>query len=66
LRSDFLFGAQVANRFFNPNEQFCDGTGTPYAGGTLDFYASGTMLLRERENAAQLTAEINKAGVSNA
>jgi hypothetical protein len=32
----------VANRFFNPNEQFCDSTGLPYAGGTLDFYASGT------------------------
>jgi hypothetical protein len=32
----------VANRFFNPNEQFCDATDLPYAGGTLDFYASGT------------------------
>jgi hypothetical protein len=32
----------VANRFFNPNEQFCDSAGLPYAGGTLDFYASGT------------------------
>ena len=32
----------MANRFFNPNEQFCDGTGTPYAGGSLAFYASGT------------------------
>ena len=32
----------MANRFFNPNEQFCDITGLPYAGGTLAFYASGT------------------------
>jgi hypothetical protein len=32
----------VANRFFNPNEQFCDSAGLPYAGGTLDFYSSGT------------------------
>ncbi len=32
----------MANRFFNPNEQFCDSAGQPYAGGTLDFYASGT------------------------
>lgn len=32
----------MANRFFNPNEQFCDSTGLPYAGGTLAFYASGT------------------------
>lgn len=32
----------MANRFFNPNEQFCDATGTPYAGGSLTFYASGT------------------------
>jgi hypothetical protein len=32
----------VANRFFNPNEQFCDSAGQVYAGGTLDFYASGT------------------------
>lgn len=32
----------MANRFFSPNEQFCDATGAPYAGGTLDFYSSGT------------------------
>ena len=32
----------MANRFFNPNEQFCDGTGLPYAGGSLAFFASGT------------------------
>jgi hypothetical protein len=32
----------MANRFFNPNEQFCDGNGLPYAGGSLSFYASGT------------------------
>lgn len=32
----------MANRFFNPNEQFCDATGLPYAGGSLAFYASGT------------------------
>ena len=32
----------MANRFFNPNEQFCDSTGAPYAGGSLAFYASGT------------------------
>ncbi len=32
----------MANRFFNPNEQFCDGSGLPYAGGSLAFYASGT------------------------
>src|ERR1700748_1283926 len=32
----------MANRFFNPNEQFCDGNGLPYAGGSLAFFASGT------------------------
>jgi hypothetical protein len=32
----------MANRFFNPNQQFCDATGLPYAGGSLTFYASGT------------------------
>jgi len=32
----------MANRFFNPNEQFCDATGAPYAGGSLAFFASGT------------------------
>lgn len=32
----------MANRFFNPNEQFSDSAGLPYAGGTLAFYASGT------------------------
>jgi len=32
----------MANRFFNPNEQFVDSTGLPYAGGSLAFYASGT------------------------
>ena len=32
----------MANRFFNPDEQFCDSTGLPYAGGSLAFYASGT------------------------
>jgi hypothetical protein len=32
----------MANRFFNPNQQFSDATGTPYAGGSLTFYASGT------------------------
>lgn len=32
----------MANRLSNPNEQFCDATGTPYAGGSLTFYASGT------------------------
>ena len=32
----------MANRFFSPNQQFCDGTGLPYASGSLAFYASGT------------------------
>lgn len=32
----------MPNRFFCPNEQFCDNTGQPYAGGSLTFYASGT------------------------
>ena len=32
----------MANRFYSPNQQFCDGTGAPYAGGSLAFYASGT------------------------
>lgn len=32
----------MANRFFNPNEQFVDSTGKPYAGGQLFFFASGT------------------------
>src|SRR5689334_6597667 len=32
----------MSNRWFNPNEQLCDPTGAPYAGGTLSFYASGT------------------------
>lgn len=32
----------MANRLFSPDEQYCDQTGLPYAGGTLSFYASGT------------------------
>jgi hypothetical protein len=32
----------MANRFYSPNQQFCDTTGAPYAGGSLAFYASGT------------------------
>jgi hypothetical protein len=32
----------MANRFFNPNEQFADASGIPYAGGSLAFFASGT------------------------
>jgi hypothetical protein len=32
----------MANRFYSPNQQFADNTGTPYAGGSLAFYASGT------------------------
>lgn len=32
----------MANRFFTPNQQFADGTGLPYAGYYLGFYASGT------------------------
>jgi hypothetical protein len=32
----------MANRFYSPNQQFCDTTGAPYAAGTLAFYASGT------------------------
>lgn len=36
----------MANRFFNPDEQFCDATGLPYAGGSLTFYASGTTTLQ--------------------
>jgi hypothetical protein len=32
----------MANRFYSPNQQFCDATGAPYSGGTLAFYASGT------------------------
>lgn len=32
----------MANRFYSPNQQFCDATGLPYANGTLAFYASQT------------------------
>lgn len=32
----------MSNRLNNPDEQFCDTTGTPYAGGFLYFYQSGT------------------------
>lgn len=32
----------MANRFYSPNQQFCDGTGAPYAAGSLAFYASQT------------------------
>ena len=32
----------MANRLFNPDEQYCDQNGLPYVGGTLSFYASGT------------------------
>lgn len=32
----------MANRFNSPNQQFVDATGTPYAGGALSFFASGT------------------------
>jgi len=32
----------MSNRFYSSNQQFCDGTGAPYAGGSLAFYASGT------------------------
>lgn len=32
----------MASRFYSPNQQFCDATGAPFAGGTLGFFASGT------------------------
>lgn len=32
----------MANRFFSPSEQFANSAGVPYAGGSLQFYASGT------------------------
>jgi hypothetical protein len=32
----------MANRFLNPNVQFSNSAGVPFAGGTLSFYASGT------------------------
>ena len=32
----------MTNRFCNPDDQYCDETGLPYAGGFLYFYASGT------------------------
>ena len=32
----------MTNRFYSPDEQFCDTTGTPYAGGTLSFYVTGS------------------------
>lgn len=32
----------MANRLFNPDEQYCDQNGLPYVGGTLSFFASGT------------------------
>lgn len=35
----------MANRFVTPSQQFADATGTPYAGGSLTFYASGTSTL---------------------
>ena len=35
-------GTLSANRFNDPSPQFCDETGTPYAGGKLYFYVTGT------------------------
>lgn len=32
----------MAQRFFSPDQQFCDSAGLPYAGGFLYFYATGT------------------------
>jgi hypothetical protein len=32
----------MANRFYNPREQYVDSSGNPYSGGTLTFYATGT------------------------
>lgn len=46
----------MANRFFNPNEQFCDGSGLPYAGGSLAFFASGTSTPLNTYSDAALTS----------
>lgn len=47
-------GTGPANRFGNPDIQFADDTGLPYAGGLLYFYASGSSTPQNTYNNADL------------
>ena len=45
----------MANRFFSPNQQFYNDTGSPYANGKLYFYASGTSTPQDTYSNSGLT-----------
>ena len=57
----------MANRFVNPLPQFEDSAGTPYTGGQLFFYASGTSTkLNTYSNAALTIANTNPVVLDSA
>ena len=57
----------MSNRFVSPEQQFLDNTGTPYAGGFLYFYASGTSTpLNTYNNQALTIANTNPVQLDSA